>query len=55
MVASETSPVLTRAANFSLQAGLTYKRFGISVRHFSNGNTHMPNYGQNLLLLSCQF
>lgn len=55
MVASETNVLLSRSVNFSLQAGLQYKRVRFQYRHFSNAGTKLPNLGQNLLLIGYQF
>lgn len=55
MAATETNPLLSRATNLSVQAGLEIKRIRIQFRHFSNGGTKTPNYGQNMLLIGVGF
>lgn len=55
MVADKTTVLLSQALNFSLQAGIEYKRVRFQYRHFSNAGTNLPNYGQNLMLIGYQF
>jgi hypothetical protein len=55
MAASDTSALLSRATNISVQAGVEVGRVRLVYRHFSNGGTESSNYGQNLLLLGYRF
>lgn len=55
MAATGRNELLSRATNFSIQAGVEYKRMRITFRHFSNGGLNAPNRGQNLLLIGYGF
>jgi len=55
MLATETNVLISRAVNISLHTGIEYGRVCVQYRHFSNGGTQMPNYGQNLLLIGWNF
>ena len=55
MMASETNVLLSRSLNFSLQFGVEWHGVRVQYRHFSNGGTHLPNLGQNLLTAGWRF